>query len=268
MTKAVAKTGGKDLAKESDFSKFMDDNYDDGVDNEDLIMPRVKIVQAMTQDKMGAKEGSFIHTINGDLGTPIEFFILLTWKSRILFEKGALNIKCRSMDGKISGQGEFAGKLCDQCPKSKWDGNKKPECSIIYNYIIALKKELLDCIKTGSILPPTSLSMMSSATKVAKYINTNIRINKGRKKPIWADLISLSTEEKAFEVGKAFIPVAKIGATVSQDEVKEYLHKLRQTYMDMNLHEKLREEEVINEDVDQAPNVPDPAPAEGDDLDI
>lgn len=245
-SKSVAKSGNKNISKEMNFTGYMGKDYDDGVDNTDLIMPRVKIVQGTTQDKMGGKAGDFVHTINGVLGGEIEFFILLTWKSRILFAED-LGIKCRAVDGKVANQGEFAGTECEKCKLSKWDGNKKPQCSLIYNYAITLKGELLEAIKTNSILPPTTLSLMSSSTKVAKFINTNIRINRGRNKPIWADMINMTTELRKFDVGEAYLPVAKVGKTVGKKKVADYLHSLRETYIKMGLHTKLNEDDVINE---------------------
>ena len=275
MSKEVAKKKSTAVSTENAFAGYMGKDYNDGVDDDSLILPRIKIVQGTTKDKQDTQVGEFLHNLKGSLTNSIEFFILLAWKTRILFSDDNQNIRCRATDGKVSNQGENVGVECAKCKFSKWEGNTKPPCTLIYTYAIVLRKELSEAIKNGTLLPPTTIGFHSTGTKVAKFLNTNIRIGTGQGKPIWAELIKLSTEKKTFDKGDSFVPVAKIGATLNPAENKDicdYLNQLRQAYIKMDLHTQLHESEVIDEvageDVDAGKPAPAPEPTEEDDLNI
>jgi hypothetical protein len=127
-----------------------------------FIQPRVKIVQAMSQEKAGglAKEGDFFNTLTSEAYGPIVRFLpIQPFMNRVLLVRDerreeietALGtplsegdgLKCRSLD-MFKGNGE-PGIQCGLCPLSQWrEGNKPPLCTEVYN--VAALHELGDLI--------------------------------------------------------------------------------------------------------------------------
>ncbi len=89
----------------------------DNIGKEDLIMPRIKVVQAMTKEKHESQPGEWLHNISGKgYGKEVTVIPIVHWKSNIMFND-ALKIECRSYDGKV----DLEGKSCNECGKFRFD---------------------------------------------------------------------------------------------------------------------------------------------------
>jgi hypothetical protein len=157
---------------------------------EDMVMPRVAIAQAMspqvTKSKpeyiKGLEPGMFFNTLTGDIyGEEIVISPITYFQTRYFFAPrgSAQNILCftrildeqgRLIEGPLHPQG------CDTCPHSRWltepraDGSKKPDCTLFYNYLLAIFHE-------GNI-EPAVLSLKSKNMKPAKKLNSNVLLRR------------------------------------------------------------------------------------------
>lgn len=222
--KDLAQTAGKELANAGEFDYLKTEDVEqmgtDNIDQSDLKIPRLKIVQALTKQKWEAVDGEMINSMTGiNLGKSVVIIPIVHWKSLIMFDK--TKVICRSLDGKVS----TTGKDCiNECGKCNWGDSGKPECSKIYNYLIAIQSEMQEAMRTKDIIPPLVLSFMGTSVNTAKVINTNIKLNATRKFPIYSQTLTLFTPEveREFDTGKAYIPEVKVGQFVSKEEF-EYL---------------------------------------------
>lgn len=186
------------------------------LDAGDLVLPRIKIVQAMsaeaTDDPTRAAPGEFFDTLRQrNLGTSLRFVPLLPFKQRVFLvrdEKRATidaalaaggleplsegdGLKCRSYD-MIHGQGD-PGVLCEECPLSKWgDGNQPPLCSETYN--VAAMDELGEMI---------ILSFAKSSAKTGKRVFSMLRMQPGQP---WTSILEATTRKEKNDLGVFFVP--------------------------------------------------------------
>lgn len=193
------------------------------VDQSDLIMPKLKICQAMSKvSRSGIPQGHYYHsTLNDDLGTTIKIIPVDMRKSRSLFKQG-VGIVCRSFD-LLQGEGD-PGLLCEGtpeerrtlpasargCPLRRW-GERNPEtgksapppCGLNYNYPVLILDP--DDPENG----PTKRAIISfrgTGSQVAKAINSMVT----EQDLVWNEsVIELSTEETTNWKGTFFVPRAK-----------------------------------------------------------
>ena len=189
------------------------------LDAEDFIPPRVKIVQAMSDERsQGVEEGSFYNTLTSeDYGPELTFIPIGAFKNRILLvrterrkemnkalksaglqEIGAdvEGLACRSLDMK-HGRGT-PGTDCPECPLSKWtgdDGNTPPLCSETYN-VTALSD-------AGDLI---ILGFSKSSAKVGKRMFSMMRLSAGAP---WSAQYMASTREEKGAQGRYFVPIIK-----------------------------------------------------------
>jgi hypothetical protein len=120
------------------------------MDASDFIPPRVKVLQAMSQETTDERGvvGDFYNTLTGEnYGKTLRFIPLTTFKNRLLIVrperrdeinkvlKGAGvksviegdGLQCRSLDT-VQGVG-VPGMECADCPLSQWVGRFPPLCS-------------------------------------------------------------------------------------------------------------------------------------------
>ena len=196
------------------------------LDSSDLVMPRVKVVQAMSQEAQDgkAKQGEFWNTLTGEnYGESLRFIPLLPFKHRIFilrderrkdvetfasskglvitFSEGT-GLKCRSLDF-YQGIGE-PGMECNACPLKDWmDGGIPPYCSETYN--LAAMTELGDLI---------ILSFSKSAAKVGKQAFSMLRLARGGGAAPWVNIYEAETSKRSNERGTFAVPaVRKVGET-------------------------------------------------------
>lgn len=184
------------------------------LDATDFIPPRVKVVQAMSQEAVDgkAKVGDFFNTLTGEnYGAVLKFIPLTTFKNRVLIvrpeKRDDINdaltaaglpasvegdgLQCRSLD-MVQGTGT-PGMECAVCPLAEWRGAKLPPlCSESYN--ITAMNELGDLI---------ILSFSKSAAKTGKKLISTMRMR--REKP-WTNVFELSTHTEKNDRGTFAVP--------------------------------------------------------------
>jgi len=233
-----AKRKKRSISKDVNFDKYFDDSYDDNIDRKDIKLPRIKIIQGSSKDKGKGKDGEFINSITNDCyGKPIKIIPIFHWKSQVMFDE-KLNMIAQSLDHIVSNFGDCRGTFCKDCKLQKWNGDVPPDCNEVFNFAIAFPEELDEIIKNRVMLPPLILSLMRTGTTAAKYMVTNIRINRGRKIPIWANIIEITTYLKQFPTQPAWVPKAKIVGVVNpKEKIKaDYLDRLHRSYKEMRLN--------------------------------
>ena len=189
------------------------------LDADDFIPPRVKIVQAMSDERgEGVDEGNFYNTLTSeDYGPALTFIPIGTFKNRILLVRterrkemnkalkdagiGPIGndiegLACRSLDMQ-HGRGN-PGIECSACPLSSWsgdDGNTPPLCSETYN-VTAIND-------SGDLI---ILGFSKSSAKVGKRMFSMMRLSSG--KPWAAQYEAVTREEKGAQ-GRYFVPVIR-----------------------------------------------------------
>ena len=187
----------------------------------DLIMPKLKICQAMSKvSREGIPQGNYYHsTLNEDLGKTIRIIPVDMRKNRSLFKQGT-GILCRSFD-MLQGEGN-PGILCEGtpeeratlpekargCPLRLWTKDEEtgrnipPQCSINYNYpVLILDPEDPEDGPTKRAI----ISFRGTGAAIAKAINTMVT----EQDLYWNEaVIKLSTEEKSNAKGTFFVPTA------------------------------------------------------------
>jgi hypothetical protein len=190
------------------------------LDAGDLILPRVKVVQAMSQEAQGKKDerkaepGDFFNTLTGvNYGAELPFIPILPFKQRVLLvrqeRRGQIEdalgtelsegdgLKCRSYDMQ-QGVGE-PGIACDECPLSKWDGNKPPLCTETYN-VAALDPD-------GDLI---IISMAKSGAKTGKRLFSMLRLASGAP---WKKQYKATTTVQSNELGTFYVPDVAVDAS-------------------------------------------------------
>jgi hypothetical protein len=171
-----------------------------------FIPPRIKIVQLMSSERATglANVGDFFNTLTSEsYGPSLKFLPLQPFMNRVLLvrdEKRAKieaaltvgkdkfvlsdndGLKCRSLD-MIHGTGE-PGIACEECPLSRWDGNKPPLCTEVYN--IAALHELGDLV---------ILQFQKSSAKTGKKMFSMLRFGAVGRAP-WARFYRADTHEE------------------------------------------------------------------------
>ena len=189
------------------------------LDAEDFIPPRVKIVQAMSDERsQGVDEGAFFNThTSEDYGSTLTFIPIGTFKNRILLVRterrkeinAALKkagipvlgndiegLACRSLDMQV-GRGT-PGVECGACPLSQWTGDDNmspPLCSETYN-VTAINDQ-------GDLI---ILGFSKSSAKVGKRMFSMMRLTSG--KP-WKSQYEATTVEQKGAQGRYMVPVIK-----------------------------------------------------------
>lgn len=209
------------------------------LDSGDLILPRVKVVQQMSDEAQDdrAKAGDFFNTLTGEnYGTALRFVALQAFKQRVMLvrdeRRPAINaelveaglaelsegngLKCRSFD-MSHGQGE-PGIACDDCPLSKWhEGNQPPYCSETYN--VAAMDE------TGALI---ILSFSKSSARVGKQLFSMLRLRPGMP---WQVVYEAKTRQEKNDKGTFYVPtVVSTGeapATELLTQARDWATKIR-----------------------------------------
>lgn len=203
------------------------------LDAGDLILPRIKVVQQMSQETADkkAEPGDFYNTLTGErYGPELTFIPILPFKQRVLLVRNekrpkieeALGtdlsdgdgLKCRSYD-MVTGVGE-PGILCAECPLSMWNGNIPPLCTETYN-VAALSGD-------GDLI---ILSMSKSGAKTGKRLFSMLRLANGAP---WKKVYKASTTLQRNELGNFYVPdVAVQGGEIPAPELMRIAEDWNQT---------------------------------------
>lgn len=176
----------------------------------DLVMPRVKIAQQMSQEVADkkAEAGDWFNTLTGEsYGPSFRIQPILPVMQRVLLVRQEKRdrveevldtklsegdgLKCRSYD-MVHGQGE-PGIECELCPLSQWtDGNTPPLCTETYN--IAGSTELGDLV---------IISTSKSGAKTGKRMFSAIRMSRAAP---WSRFFVMTTRADRNDKGNFFVP--------------------------------------------------------------
>lgn len=211
------------------------------LDAGDLIMPRVKVIQKMSdeanrEDDPG-KEGDFFNTLTGEnYGDSLRFIPILPFKQRVFLvrdeKRAAINaqlegaglqpisegngLKCRSFDT-YQGIGD-PGIECNECPLSKWSAdNVPPLCSETYN--VAGITELGELI---------ILSFAKSSARTGKRVFSMLRMRPGVP---WASIYEAKTRKEKNDKGTFAVPEVTVTKDATPTELLaeaiKWSHRLR-----------------------------------------
>lgn len=138
----------------------------EGLDREDITLPRIKLLQAMSDEvtDSNASPGQWLNTLSGQsYGTQFEFIPISVWKSRTLFAENRDDSPlCRSADGFVSVDGH---RCMTECPYNKaweWKNGTPPPCTQGFNYLILPVDDPFPAITT----------LMKTSFKAGKALNT------------------------------------------------------------------------------------------------
>jgi hypothetical protein len=138
----------------------------EGLEREDITLPRIKLAQAMSDEVSNgnAAPGEWLNTLSGQsYGTQFEFVPISVWKSRTYFAENRDDSPiCRSADAFTSIDGH---KCLIECPHNKaweWVNGTPPRCTMGYNYLVM---PIVDTF-------PAITTLMKTSFKAGKALNT------------------------------------------------------------------------------------------------
>lgn len=130
----IAETQDKDLIYGFEDSK-----------NEDLIIPRVKVINALSPERIDGicEEGDVVNDLTKESVIGKKFIPLKQYYSNIWWNEDRNaddRIFCRSVDGRIGVEADGTTLVCAQCKKNQWDNTKKgrdaqPMCTAYLNFL-------------------------------------------------------------------------------------------------------------------------------------
>jgi len=180
-----------------------DDDILENVQQQDIIFPRMRLMQAMSDlvTSGEARPGEILLNIDGhkynEPGKPLDIIPLFYWHSRIMFapmESGG-GVLCKADNGR-QGSGTPGGD-CDTCNYKEWrslDSGKQvsPDCNRVHNFAVLCPNE------TGehriAILPLSKTSF-----RIGTTLLNRMRVLKG---PSYAYSFRLSTELREGSMAK------------------------------------------------------------------
>ena len=213
---AVATTG-------STLPAYMQGAKDLGVEdigNEDVIVPRIKICQAMTtvKDEIdGLNNGMFYSSTKELMGEEIKIFVLSFYKAKTWFDNDKL-LGYEAFDKKTKEYTRFGDKMEEiLASKEKYD-----EGIDSYNYVAILQSELREAMASGGTPSMYIFTCASAAMKPAKQLNSKLKKMATRGVPIYGNLITVHSEAIKFDKGSAYMPVfPSTDEFANEDEFRE-----------------------------------------------
>lgn len=186
------------------------------VSREDIIIPRIQITQPMSKH---GKAGHYYDVVADENVAKLEGVVPLKWrKGRVFFEKPEdKEPRCASDDRRRP-----ADRIetpirpeCAGCPMSLWTDEagkrKHPKCQETYTLLMVWK---------GG---PYFVTFKSSAIAAVKRLLTQLTLQASRlRKDVFAFTFDMALEERAFEVGKAFLPKFENLRQVTDAEAATY----------------------------------------------
>jgi len=173
----------------------------EGIDNEMLIIPRIKLVQGLSVEVSEGicAPGALVNSITKDIlaakGESLEIVPLMISRSRLKFQSmdDGGGLLCRSNDG-FEGIGDPGGN-CLTCPARNWGADKTPpECTEILNVAVMPLGEFIGT--------PLILSFGKTSFNVGKMF---INMMATKKVSPWFLKYQLSTKFIEDKKGKYFV---------------------------------------------------------------
>jgi hypothetical protein len=217
------------------------------LDPGDIIMPRVKILQAQSAEvadaSLGVNPGEFFNVLTStSYGDKLRFVPILPFKQRLFlyrserlpvvnqalvaaglakFDKGEQDgLKCRSYDME-QGQGN-PGIACHECPLSQWIDNEPPLCTETYN-VAASSEE-------GELIV---LSFAKSSARQGKQMFSMIRMRPGAQATIFEAVTASEQGKKGTYYAPRIRPVERAPEELIR-EVRRWATQLQGVTLDVS----------------------------------
>ena len=220
------------------------------IDTSDIVMPKLKVCQAMSKanteystskGKSGVPMGNWYHsTKNVNYGDTVYFIPADMRKTRAMFVQGQ-GLMCRSFDMR-NGEGDPGGscegtfeeihllpETARGCPLRLWmrdpatKSNTPPKCGVTYNYPGLLIADIDDPEKTR--MEQVVLQFRSTATQAAKTLNTVV-MSEGEGQ--WANVIlEMTLDTRTNPKGTFFVPVVDFFERTNEPEYERLGRRAR-----------------------------------------
>jgi len=189
----------------------------EGLEREDITLPRIKLLQAMSDEvsNNNASPGEWFNTLSGQsYGSSFEFVPISVWKSRTYFSENRDDTPiCRSTDSFTSIDGH---KCLIECPHDKawdWKDEVPPLCTLSYNYLVV---PLVDPF-------PAVVTLMKSSFKAGKALNTLLM---AARCPVWFWVyefysVKQSNNKGTFHIATVKKKVVDGKSVTSNDEMRQ-----------------------------------------------
>lgn len=159
-TKSLAKTEDSAVAIPNEVLGY------DGLDQDDFIIPRVRIVQPTSRT---GDPGTFFDETRQSSHKELSVVVLSVKKTRVAWNpgEGLTGYYCRSSDSIVPHPTieHPPCTKCAPCPKARWNGKIKPECTESWNLL---------CLINGK--DPAVINLHGSSIKNTKRFVTNAKL--------------------------------------------------------------------------------------------
>jgi hypothetical protein len=186
----------------------------EGLEEGDIKMARLGIAQGLSQVCIDgkAKMGQLFNNITQEVfGDSIEIIPLFMFKTRAQFdtEQGLVmlsrdNIKVTMAIGDYA---KYLDKPVEEVPGAEWEGEEPPKFAVVYNFPVLLAGK-------GAQFP-LSLSLMKTATKVAKVFLSMARYSG---EDMFARVYKLSSKMEKSPKGTFALPVIEFSRRCTDAE--------------------------------------------------
>ena len=211
----------------------------DDVDKEDLRMPRLAILQGLSEmvTNGDAKMGELANSLTKEIyGNEVEFIPLFMFKSRAQFEMGkGLVMYSRDNITVTMAKDELAQYVnlpVEEVPGSAWTGDLPPKFNLVYNFPVMLIGKLTEF--------PVSLSLMKTGAKVAKDLISMARFSN---EDMFARVYNLKTRVEKNDKGTFAMPAIEFKRRCTNEEyaiAKKFFDDLyrRKSKIDVDLEQE------------------------------
>lgn len=219
----------------------------DNFDKDDYKMPRLAILQAMSEivtDGKGSM-GEIANSVTKEVyGNSVEFIPLYGFKSRAQFEVGR-GLLMMSLDNKTVTFGidefeKYIGVAVDQVPGTEWEGKEPPIFGLIYNFPCLLSGD-------GMVQFPLCLSLMKTATKCAKDF---ISMTRYANEDMFARVYAIKTSIVNGDKGTYAVPSIEFVRRCTDDEYttgRKWFTELYKKSIEVDLAEEPLADENLQE---------------------
>jgi hypothetical protein len=179
-----------------------------GIAREDLILPRLKIVQPISQE---GTPGKFRLNLTGQEWDELRVVPLRYQPGRVLWgdDLKSLDPICRSLDGEVPDAAiqKPVSTICTErrgqdriaaCPAAMWTGSTRPACAQTYGFIFL-------AVEDGF---PFAMTLTRSSAQTARSILSVAQLCAATH-ALWDHELTLTLREIRGEKGKYFAPDAR-----------------------------------------------------------
>lgn len=196
--------------------------------NEDIVIPRLKICQGLSEihkTNKEIKDGDYYNSLTNEIVVNPTFFVLAHWKTTVWFE--ARKLAAIQVWDAENGAYSIVGPNPEVAQRKEGDKNFV-EPTQAQNYMLVLGSDVQKAIKKGEMPMPIIMSCQSAGIRAARKLNGKLKTNGLQGVPIYGQAVSAVTVEEKFTDGNAFMPVFSFGRYATEDEFK-FLTKMAES---------------------------------------